>query len=362
MAYTNIDLPTEYFDTKTYTGTGSNNITLSMDNVGWIWIKNRGATGGNVIFDILRGGFYTGSGSKPVLITNTTDAEQATDITSSTVGVNFGSLSTVIGSDAQGYNYNTSSSSYVCWHWGANGAGVSNTSGSITSTVSANTTSGFSIVSYTGTGATATVGHGLGVTPKMLIVKKRDSAGTDWTVWGSILGGTVGSEKITLEGTGAKSTGLNSSWFNNTAPTSTLFTVGTQSDVNGSGGTYIGYCFAEIKGYSKFGSYTGNGSTDGTFVYTGFKPAWIMVKETGNVNSWRMLDNKRSPINVMNKPLFANLNNAEGTADHETDFVSNGFKIRSSDTNMNRSGGTFIYMAFAENPFVSSKGIPTTAR
>ena len=358
MAYTNIDLPTEYFDTKTYTGTGSNNITLSMDNVGWIWIKNRGATGGNVIFDILRGGFYTGSGSKPILITNTTDAEQATDITSSTVGVNFGSLSTVIGSDAQGYNYNTSSSSYVCWHWGANGAGVSNTSGTITSTVSANTTSGFSIVSYTGTGATATVGHGLGVAPSMIIVKQRDTT-RDWVVGHNGIGWT---KYLYLNSDQASAVG---NFFNDTNPSSTVFNVVNDGGVNASGGSYIAYCFAQVKGYSKFGSYTGNGSTDGTFVYTGFMPKFIMIKKTDSAgNPWAIYDTVRDTNNPNTFLLRANASNADaddsGYSDH--DHLSNGFKLRQTWSGINASGGTYIYMAFAENPFVSSKGIPTTAR
>ena len=356
MAYTNVDLPTEYFDTKTYTGTGSNNITLSMDNVGWIWIKNRGATGANNIFDILRGGFYTGSGSKPILITNSTAAEQGTDITSSTVGINFGSLSTVIGSDAQGYNYNTSSSSYVCWHWGANGAGVSNTSGSISSTVSANTTSGFSIVSYTGTGANATVGHGLGVAPAIIIFKSRTNGATNWFMYNKNIGAT---HHLVLNETGASST--SSTLFQDTNPTSSVFSIGTNTNTNQSTATFIAYCFAEVKGFSKFGKYTGNGSADGTFIYTGFKPAYVMIKRTDTTNGWFLHDNKRNEYNVVNKLLEANTSGAETTFSN-LDIISNGFKIRTSDSAVNASGGTYIYMAFAENPFVSSKGIPTTAR
>jgi hypothetical protein len=271
----------------------------------------------------------------------------------------FNSNGFTLGADSQGY-VNTSPRTYVGWSWLASNTTTANTSGTISSTVSANTTAGFSIVSYTGTGATATVGHGLGVTPKMLIVKKRDTGGTDWTVWGSVLGGTVGSEKITLNGTGAKSTGLNSSWFNNTAPTSTLFTIGTQSDLNGSGGTYIGYCFAEVKGYSKFGSYTGNGSADGTFVYTGFKPAFIIIKRTDVAQSWILFDNKRDPYNEATKVLYPNLSNAEDA--NNLDLLSNGFKPRSTSSFTNSSGNNFIYMAFAENPFVTSGGIPVTAR
>jgi hypothetical protein len=353
MAYTNIDLPTDYFRIKTYTGNATANTPITWNETNnmqpdWLWFKNRSQAQSHAIFDVLRG-------VTKRLSSNGTGAD-STELT------NLDSF------DTNGFTVdyeaivNGSGDSMVAWGWKANGAGVSNTSGTITSTVSANTTSGFSIVSYTGTGSTATVGHGLGVTPKMLIVKKRDSAGTDWTVWGSVLGGTVGSEKIALNGTVAKSTGLNSSWFNNTAPTSTLFTIGTQSDLNSSGGTYIGYCFAEVKGFSKFGSYTGNGSTDGTFVYLGFKPAFLLFKRSsGAGNNWVLLDNKRNTFNIMGEGLFPNSSDA-GFAYSIIDFTSNGFKLRASDVWNNGSGETIIYMAFAENPFVSSKGIPTTAR
>jgi hypothetical protein len=350
MAYTNIDLPTEYFNTITYTGTGSSN---SLTGVGfqpdWVWIKKRNGAVGHRLYDAVRGVQNT-------LFSNSTDAEATGQSTTLTA---FNSDGFTVISES---GVNASGDTYVAWNWLGANTTVSNTSGSITSTVSANPTAGFSIVSYTGTGATATVGHGLGVTPKMLIVKKRDTGGTDWTVWGSILGGTVGSEKITLEGTGAKTTGLNSSWFNNTAPTSSLFTVGTQSDLNSSGATYIGYCFADVKGYSKFGSYTGNGNANGNFVYLGFKPAFVLVKNSSLAGeNWVMLDNKRDTKNPTNLALFSNLSNAEGGT-YPFDFLSNGFKIRDSSAAYNRSGDVFIYMAFAENPFVSSKGIPTTAR
>jgi hypothetical protein len=347
-----VDKPSSYFNTITYTGTGA---SLSVTGVGfqpdWVWIKGRSGATDHALYDAVRG-------VQKDLVSNATSAEttQSTGLTA------FGSDGFTVGALAK---LNTSSATYVAWNWKANGAGSSNTSGSITSTVSANTTSGFSIVSYTGNGTGgATVGHGLGVTPKMIIVKKRDSAGTDWTVWGSILGGTVGSEKIALNGTVAKTTGLNSSWFNNTAPTSTLFTIGTQSDLNSSGGTYIGYCFAEVKGFSKFGSYTGNGSADGTFVYTGFKPAWVMTKQINGANSWHIHDNKRNLFNVVNTQLKAESSGADDTpagGENSRDFLSNGFKFRNADHN-NQSGQTYIYMAFAESPFVSSKGLPCTAR
>ncbi len=349
MSYSNIDKPSKYFNTVLYTGTGSN---LAVTGVGfkpdWVWCKSRSAAEDHTSWDAVRG-------STKRLSQNTTGAEyvdavqgmQSFDTDGFTCGV----------SD----QYNKSAQTQVSWCWlGANST-TSNTQGSITSTVSASQTSGFSIVSYTGTGATATVGHGLGVTPKVIIVKKRDSAGTDWTVWGSILGGTVGSEKIQLNLTNGKSTGLNSSWFNNTAPTSSVFTVGTQSDLNGSGGTYIGYCFAEVKGFSKAFSYTGNGSTDGTFVYCGFRPAWIMIKRTDTAQGWRIIDNKRLGYNPDNSLLQPHTSQAESALQWH-DILSNGFKNRNTDAGDNASGGTYIGFAIAESPFVSSKGIPTTAR
>jgi len=357
MAYTTINKGSSYFNTLLYTGNGSTLIVTGNNfQPDLVWIKGRTGNREPVIQDSVRGTFR-------YLITAGTGAENTNSNYDWFNSFNSDGFTVAyLSSDSTPTGeWNFSGATYASWNWLGSNTTTSNTAGSITATVSVNTTAGFSIVSYTGTGATATVGHGLGVTPKMLIVKKRDSAGTDFTVWGSILGGTVGSEKITLNGTGAKSTGLNSSWFNNTAPTSTLFTIGTQSDLNGSGGTYIGYCFADVKGYSKFASYTGNGSADGPFIYTGFKPAWIMVKETSNVNSWRILDNKRNTYNVVTNSLI-NSTADESTTGHNTDFVSNGFKIRDSDTSMNRSGGTFIYMAFAENPFVTSGGIPVTAR
>ena len=347
MAYTTINNGSEYFNTVLYTGNGG---TQSVIGVGFqpdlVWNKSRSSAYVHGLNDVVRGAGNT-------LISNSTDEEQAWSAYFTSFDSDGFSMAT------GGGTFNASGTTYASWNWKANGAGVSNTDGSITSTVSANTTSGFSIVSWTGTGAAATVGHGLGVVPKITIVKGREAV-TNWIVGGSLIvdvGGSTNNYMI-LNGTAGMDTSVDLYASYNTD------TIGVKTDtnINGSGQGMVMYCFADVKGFSKFGSYTGNGSADGTFVYTGFKPAFVMVKETSNINSWRILDNKRSPINVMNKPLFANLSNAEGTADHETDFVSNGFKIRSSDTNMNRSGGTFIYMCFAENPFVTSTKTPTTAR
>ena len=347
MAYTDIDKPSDYFNTKLYTGNGS---TQSITGVGfkpdWVWLKHRDGAQDNNLFDAVRG-------VTKYIESNTNDAE-ATDVNRltsfNTDGFTLGNEAVVNG------NYNL----YVSWNWlGANGT-ASNTDGSITSTVSANTTSGFSIVSWTGTGTNpSTIGHGLGTAPSCIILKNRDASGGigEWYVGHDGIGWTD-RLKLNTDQTTASSVTL----WNNTAPTSFVFTI--SSSLNFSGDNTIAYCFAEKKGFSKFGSYTGNGSTDGTFVYTGFKPAWVMVKRTDNARSWIMNDNKRDTFNVVNNQLYADLNYAEASAGSGlgTDFLSNGFKQRGIGAGYNASGGTYIYMAFAENPFVTSTSIPCTAR
>jgi hypothetical protein len=202
------------------------------------------------------------------------------------------------------------------------------------------------VVTYTGTGANATVGHGLGVAPKMYIVKQRGAGGTSWLIYNSNIGaGNV----LFLEATNA-SQALANAW-NSTAPTSTVFSIGTSVGSNSSGGTYVAYCWAEIAGFSRFGSYTGNGSTDGTFVYTGFRPAYLLIKRSaGGTEDWFAFDNKRLGYNADNNYVYPNANYVEGSLDY-LDILSNGFKSRSTSTSTNASGSTYIYMAFAENPF-----------
>jgi len=348
MAYTTINKGSDYFNTLIYTGDGTDD--RSITGLGFqpdfCWFKDRTGANSHNLFDSVRG-------VNLPLISNATNAElTGFDLFNSFDSDGF----TISGATADNTNYN--GSQFVSWSWKAGGTGVSNTNGSITSTVSANTTSGFSIVSYTGnsTGG-ATIGHGLGATPQMIIVKNRDrsSAGA-WQVYHISNGATKTMELNDTTGAYSSSTR-----WNNTAPTSSVFTVGSSLEVNGSGEDIIAYCFAEKKGFSKFGSYTGNGSTDGTFVYTGFKPAWVMVKRTDVANSWRMLDATRDTYNVAKESLYANQSASETTLD-TLDFTSNGFKIRSTSNNINASGGTYIYMAFAENPFVGSDGTPTTAR
>jgi hypothetical protein len=349
MAYTDIDKSDEYFNTKLYTG--NNNVTQTITGVGFqpdlVWIKNRDNVENHYLFDAVRG-------SGAILNSSSTNAEADLPVNTKPTIASDGFTLTSNGTNDE-LNFGTRT--YVSWNWKANGAGVSNTAGSITSTVSANTTSGFSIVSYTGNGTGgATIGHGLGVTPKMIIIK---GTGTtyNWVVGHNSLSTNWG-KYLTLSTTDAVETATNV--FNDTAPTSSLFSIGTALGVNTSSSNYIAYCFAEKKGFSKFGSYTGNGSADGPFVYTGFSPAFVMVKRTNTTSDWAIWDTARSTYNVVGDYLLPNTSGAEGNASY-IDVLSNGFKIRSSSV-FNTTSDSIIYMAFAENPFVTSTSIPTTAR
>jgi hypothetical protein len=297
-----------------------------------VWAKTRSAVSSNLLYDSIRG-------VNKYLSSNQTAAE-ATLANSLTA---FNSNGFTVGSDS---NINGSGVTNVAWQWKASGSTVSNTAGSITSTVSANTSAGFSIVTYTGTGANATVGHGLGVAPKMMIVKNRTGTNS-WLVYHASIGNTGA---VQLNSTNAVTTA--STFWNNTSPTSTLFSVGTDNAVNSGTGTYVAYCFSEVAGYSKFGSYTGNGSTDGTFVYTGFRPKFVIVKRTDSANDWFMYDATRNKSNLTNLVIFSNLSDAESTAVSSVlDLVSNGFKFRNNGSGINGINGSYIYMAFAENPF-----------
>ena len=234
--------------------------------------------------------------------------------------------------------------------------GSSNFDGSIQSKVKVNATAGFSIVSYTGTGSNATVGHGLGVAPQTFIVKKRNDSGTNWRVYHHRLNGGSSPENygLVLNSTFAE---LDRDDFNDTAPTSTNFAVGTHTSTNNSGHTYIAYCFSEVAGYSKFGSYTGNGNADGTFVFTGFRPAWILMKRTDTTGAWKIFDNKRpNPFNVIDARIEADSSGAESTNSvYSIDLLSNGFKLRGTSGEQNGNGNTFIYLAFSESPFKNAR-------
>ena len=347
MAYTTIDNSELYFQTKLYAGNGSSqSITLDgSENMqpDWVWIKSRTDTRKHNLYDVDRG-------TNKRLVSNADSAEDEPD---SNAGVNaFNSDGFTVGSET---DVNGSSRNFVAWNWLAGGSASSNSDGSITSSVSANTTAGFSIVTYTGTGSAATVGHGLGAVPKMFWTKRRDN-NESWGVYHH----TQGAGKfLRLESTNAVDT--SSTLWNNTTPTSSVFSIAVGGIANTSSGTYVAYCFAEKKGYSKFGSYTGNASTDGTFVYTGFKPAFLIVKNTAtSPTDWIMIDNKRPGYNE-NLPMQPNKTDAEGSS-ATADLLSNGFKVRNQYGGFNGSGAITIYMAFAESPFVNSNGIPTNAR
>ena len=356
MAYTTINKATDYFNTKLYTGNGSNNTAIT--GVGFqpdfVWIKNKETdTYEHHLMDVIRG-WGTGSSDTPNITSNNNAAEYDRNIFSST------------GVTADGFNLNNYSDTnenghdFVAWNWKANGAGSSNTDGSITSTVSANTTSGFSIVKYTGTGANATIGHGLGSAPACIITKRLDTS-NNWGVGHDGLHATVAWEKyIEINNTNIVEDHIGQ--WQDTAPTNSVFYVGDSNSSNASGDGMIAYCFANKTGYSKFGSYTGNGSTDGAFIYTGFKPAWVMIKRTDATSRWRMYDNKINPFNVADTRLSAESSDAENTGTaNAIDMISQGFKIRTSESQLNASGGNFIYMAFGQS-LVGSNNIPCTAR
>ena len=338
-----INKPTDYFNTVLYTG---NATARSITGVGfqpdYTVIKQRSGTEWHENFDVVRG-------TNKQIYWNTTNAEG----TDSNKVTSFDSDGFSLGT-ANGVNQ--SSATYVAWNWLAGGTASSNTDGSITSSVSANTTSGFSIATYTGNGTgSATIGHGLGVAPKFVIIKSRSLTGESWQTWFD------NDKRLNLNSTAVS--------FISTHPISTSSTVVTTPSTvdngwNTSSATYVMYSFAEIKGYSKFGSYTGNGSADGTFVFCGFKPAFVMIKRTDSADSWTIRDNKRDVDNVVTQILYPDLSSAEATAasNNYFDILSNGFKLRGNSGQINGSGGTYIYMAFAESPLVGTNNIPSTAR
>jgi hypothetical protein len=326
----------ENFGTVLYTGNGGTQSVQGLEfQPDFVWIKNRNAVLHHVLSDAVRG-------ANNALFSSTTLAEF-----NSTLNVTaFNSTGFTVGT---GSNTNGTGNAIVAWNWNAGGSTVTNTDGTITSQVRANTTAGFSIVSYTGNGsAGATVGHGLSSAPEMVVVKGRNTA-LDWAIWHSAIGTT---SYLVLNKTNAVSS-PDPSVFNGLF-SSSVFSIGNWSGINGNTNTFIAYCFAGVDGFSKFGTYTGNGSTDGPFVYTGFRPAFVMVKRTDSTGSWVMRDGKRDPYNVVEEALFADLSNSTTFAWYN-DFLSNGFKIRTAEAWENASGGTYIYMAFAENPFKTAR-------
>jgi hypothetical protein len=328
----------KFMDATTYTGnTATRIITNSTGfNPDLVWIKDRTNANWNVLFDSVRG-------ANKQLSSNNTNAELTPTLYGYVSAFNSGSF-TLAATAGDFTNVNQASDNYVAWQWQAGqGTTSSNTDGSITSTVSANVTAGFSIVTYTGTGAaSATIGHGLGIAPSLIFLKKRNAV-SPWYTYHSSVGA---SSILYLNATDAA--GASSAW-NSTSPTSTVFSVASSlNDAN----TFVAYCWAEVAGFSKFGSYTGNGSTDGVFVYTGFRPKYILIKRTNGVQNWCIQDTSRSTYNVASKGLFAQSSDAEAdNSFNYVDILSNGFKLRTTDTGYNGSSDSYVYAAFAETPF-----------
>ena len=360
MAYTTIDDGSAHFHTQLYTGNGSSGLSITNDaNAGdfqadLLWISPRSNGDNNVIFDSTRG-------DAKQLKANGTDAEDTHSPARVTIESDGFDL------DTTDTNYNGSSRTYVAWQWKANGGSTTTNDasatsvGSIDSVYQANTTAGFSVVTYTGTGSAATVAHGLGVKPEWIVIKNR---GKDegWAVYHGANTSAPETDGLSLNSTNA--TNDDSDYWNDVAPTTTTFGV-SGDDRSGGSYNFVAYVFNSVQGYSKFGSYTGTGDADeGPFIYTGFKPAWVMIKETGATGSWHIFDTKRIVDNPSDSILYADTNDAEQTSQtgNPIDILSNGFKCRGGGNDTNLDDGTYVYMAFAEHPFVSSKGVPCTAR
>ena len=328
MAYTTIDDPSAFFQCTLYTGDGST--THAITNGGnsdlqpdMVWIKDRGAANWHSITDVVRG-------HSKAIFPNDTAAED----TSNAYVKAFNSDGFTLGSAGSDVNANTNT--YVSWQWKEQ-AGV------------------FDIVSYTGNGSARTISHNLGAVPTMMIIKKRNTA-APWSVGHASLGANQ-----VLELNESDAVATDDSYWNNTRPTSSVFTVGTDGNQNTNTHTYVIYLFGNKQGVSKMGSYTGNGNANGEFIYTGFKPRWIMIKGTNIARNWGINDTKRSPINQTQDSLYSNVADAETGSGNYIDFLSNGFKLRDTALTMN-GAYNYIYMAFAENPFVTSTGVPATAK
>ena len=335
MAYTTIDNPELYFQCKIYTGDGNTGRSITFDNTDTslqpdlAWFKNRDDADHFGLVDSVRG--VTKRLSSNDSFAEQTDANNISAFNSNGFSISASSIDNMT---------NTSGEKYVFWCW------------------KESTTAGLDIVTYTGNDAARTISHNLGVTPAVLLLKKRSGAG-NWALQHQDIANT---KFFYLNTNGAA---ITDTWFNNSYPNSSTFSVDGSGAVNLSGSTIVGYVFAEIKGFSKHGSFTGNANTNGSFIYTGFKPAWVMIKNSNASEHWRIYDNKRDTFNHMFRVLFPNEGSAESTVDNgseEIDFLSNGFKIRSNAAQLNGSGNTLIYMSFAESPFVNSNEIPTTAR
>ena len=360
MAYTTIDDPSAYFQTALYSSTGGGgSITVTNDGNSdlqpdWIWIKVRNGANDHNMFDSSRSNFAERQWS---------NLSSASD---STVSVSANSDGFATGTGYGDINNTSGANNYVAWQWKANG-GTTTTNdasstgvGSVDSVYQVNSTSKFGIMTYTATNdGNITVAHGLGSAPKLVMTKTRNQA-WGWFVWSHALANTHGLQLHHANGSGDSSDALG-----DTDPSSTIFTMGNTGNANNNyqaGDTVVAYYWDEVQGYSKFGSYTGNGDADGTFVYTGFKPAFLIQKQTNaNGEYWMMKDNAREPFNPVDANIYPNAANAEGDT-NGVDFLSNGFKCRTNGAGSNGSGNTYFYIAFAESPFVSSEGVPATAR
>ena len=357
--YTTIDDPSAYFQTHLYAGSNSDitatfggNSDLQPD---WIWFKSRSSDNDHLTYDSVRG---VGKRLQP----NATDAEVDRSSNNDELK-SFNTNGWTLGT----YNSNITGAGKTCvsWNWKAGTAFSNDASstgiGSIDSAGSVSETAGFSICSYTGTGSNGTIKHGLSTKPNVILVKKRVSGTANWNMQHTGINTDYQTDYILLD-TNAGSGDEDTKW-NDTAPTTSVFSVGDDGAINNSGDTYISYIFSNRQGYSKFGSYKGNGNANGNFIYTGFKPAWVMAKNTGDTKSWFIYDNKRDPFNPTVEKLRADTTAAEATGtDKLIDMYSNGFKMRTDDGEFNADGYIYIFLAFAENPFVTSGGVPATAR
>jgi len=352
MAYTTIDDPSKHFQTHLWTGDGNDDRNITFDGNSDmqpdLFVFNRRPVAASVSWvDSTRGvtaELFPGSSDAETTVTNRFQAFQSDGFQAGT------------NNDINA----TSNNTYISWAWKANG-GTTTTNdasatsvGSIDSVYQANTTAGFSIVTYTGAGGNQTIAHGLGAVPTVIFIKRRDDAG-DWTIYTA----TQGNEKF-LRFNANNALGDQATYFNDTTPTSTVFTVGSAGDVNTSSGTHVAYCWKDIQGFSKFGKYQGNDDADGPFVYLGFRPEFLLIKKTSTTANWISKTGKVKENNVHTEITYWDISNAENTA-QDMDLLSNGFKHRSAEGDGN-DANTYIYMAFAEHPFVSSEGVPCTAR
>ena len=349
MAYTAIDDSSAFFKCQLYVGDGSANHAITFDDTDtdmqpdFVWIKNRDTTDSHCLFDSVRG-------ATKLLSSNATTAESTdTDTLDS-----FATDGFQVDADVK---VNTNAEDYVAWCWKANGSGSANTDGSINTTAtSANTTAGFSINQWDGSDADGTLGHGLNVAPRCIIIKNQDAA-EQWYVYHESMGN---GNRMVLNDTSAQSSAAD--WWQDTSPTTSVISLSGVDGINGNA-DMIAYCWHDVQGFSKFGGYTGNGNADGTFIYTGFRPAWVMFKGVDATTDWYIYDFKRKTFNVNDTALKAQASDAEFTSGVNLfDGVSNGIKIRGNGSVVNTSGNTYIYMAFAEAPFVNSNGVPCNAR